>query len=85
MSHTVKLFERIVNHMLRTIVELGNTHFVSRGGRSTTGSTVDRLLLTTKLTPPNSAADKGHFLVVTPPHLRTSYNLFFLADGCIGN
>ena len=44
MSHTVKLFERIVNHMLRTIVELGNTHFVSGGGRSTTGSTVDRPL-----------------------------------------
>ena len=33
----------------------------------------------------NSAADKGHFLVVTPPHLRTSYNLFFLEDGCIGS
>ena len=31
MSHTVKLFERIVNHMLRTIVELGNTHFVYLG------------------------------------------------------
>ena len=53
MSHTVKLFERIVNHMLRTIVELGNTHFVSRGGRSTTGSTVDRPLLNTKLMLPN--------------------------------
>ena len=36
MSHTVKLFERIVNHTLRTIVELGNTHFVFRRGRSTT-------------------------------------------------
>ena len=32
-----------------------------------------------------SAADKGHFLVVTPPHLRTSYNLFLLEDGCIGS
>ena len=32
MSHTVKLFERITNHMLRTIVELGNIH---RRGRST--------------------------------------------------
>ena len=32
-----------------------------------------------------SAADKGHFLVVTPPHLRTSYNLFFLEDGCIAS
>ena len=32
----------------------------------------------------HSAADKGHFLVVTPPHLRTSYNVFFLEDGCIG-
>ena len=44
---------RIVNHMLRTIVELGNTHFVFRGGRSTTGSTVDRPLLNTKLMLPN--------------------------------
>ena len=34
MSHTVKLFERIINHMLRTIVELGNIHFVLRRGRS---------------------------------------------------
>ena len=32
-----------------------------------------------------SAADKGHFLVVTPPHLRTSYNLFFLEYGCIAS
>ena len=32
-----------------------------------------------------SAADKGHFLVVTPPHPRTSYSLFFLEDGCIGS
>ena len=22
---------------------------------------------------------------VTPPHLRTSYNLFFLEEGCIGS
>ena len=35
MSHTVKLFERIINHMLRTIVELGNINFVFRRGRST--------------------------------------------------
>ena len=35
MSHTVKLFERIINHMLRTIVELGNIHSVFRRGRST--------------------------------------------------
>ena len=34
MSHTVKLFERIANHMVRTIVDLGN---VFRRGRSTTG------------------------------------------------
>ena len=34
---------------------------------------------------PYSAADKGHFLVVTPPHLRTSYNLFFLEYGCIAS
>ena len=32
-----------------------------------------------------SAADRGHFLVVTPPHRRTSYNLFFLEGGCIGS
>ena len=51
--HTVKLFERIINHMLRTIVELGNIHFVFRGGRSTTGSTVDRPLLNTKWMLPN--------------------------------
>ena len=35
MSHTVKLFERIINHMLRTIVDLGNIHSVFRRGRST--------------------------------------------------
>ena len=35
MPHTVKLFELIINHMLRTIVELGNIHFVFRRGRST--------------------------------------------------
>ena len=35
MSHTVKLFKRIINHMLRTIVELGNINFVFRRGRST--------------------------------------------------
>ena len=35
MSHTVKLFELIINHMLRTIVELGNIPFVFRRGRST--------------------------------------------------
>ena len=28
-----------------------------------------------------SAADRGHFFVVTPPHLKTRYNLFFLEDG----
>ena len=53
MSHTVNLFERIVNHMLITIVELGNSHFVFRGGRSTKGSTVDRPLLNTKWMLPN--------------------------------
>ena len=42
MSHTVKLFERIINHMLRTIVELGNIHFVFRRGRSTVDPVVDR-------------------------------------------
>ena len=34
MSHTVNLFERIINHRLRTIVELGNIHFVFRRGKS---------------------------------------------------
>ena len=53
MSHTVKLFERIVNLMIRTIVELGNTHFVFRRGLSTTGSTVERPLLNTKWMLPN--------------------------------
>ena len=28
MSHTVKLLERIINHMLGTIVQLGNIQFV---------------------------------------------------------
>ena len=32
-----------------------------------------------------SAAVLGHFLVITPLHLRTSYNLFFLEEGCIGS
>ena len=34
MSHALKLFELIINHRLRTIVELGNSHFVFRRGRS---------------------------------------------------
>ena len=51
--HREAIFERIVNHMLRTIVELGNNNFVFRGGRSTTGSTVDRPLLNTKWMLPN--------------------------------
>ena len=52
-SHTVNLFERMINHMLRTIVHLGNTNFVFRRGRSTTGSIVDRPLLNTKWVLPN--------------------------------
>ena len=32
MSHTLKVFERIINHRLRNIVELGNIHFVFRRG-----------------------------------------------------
>ena len=40
--------------MLRIIVQLGNSHFVFRRGRSTTGSTVDRPLLNTKWVLPNS-------------------------------
>ena len=54
MSHTVKLFERIINHMLRTIVQLGNIHFVFRKGRSTVDPVVDRPLLNTKWVLPNS-------------------------------
>ena len=54
MSHTVKLFERIINHMLRTIVQLGNIHFVFRRGRSTVDRVVDRPLLNTKWMLPNS-------------------------------
>ena len=48
MSHTVKLFEQIVNHMLRTIVQLGNIHFVFRRGQSIMDPVVDRPLLNTK-------------------------------------
>ena len=54
MSHTVKLFERIINHMLRTIVQLGNIHFVFRRGRSTVDPVVDRPLLNRKWMLPNS-------------------------------
>ena len=54
MSHTVKLFERIINHTLRTIVQLGNIHFVFRGGRSTVDRVVDHPLLNTKWMLPNS-------------------------------
>ena len=38
MSHTVTLFERIINHMLRTIVQLGSIYFAFRRGRSTMGT-----------------------------------------------
>ena len=34
---------------------------------------------------PHSAAVLGHFLIVTPTHLRTSYNLFCLEGGCLGS
>ena len=54
MSHTVKLFERVINHMLRTIVELGNIHFVFWRGRSTVDPVVDRPPLNTKWMLPNS-------------------------------
>ena len=53
MSHTVKLFERIINHMLRNIVELGNIHFVFRRGRSNVDPVVYRPLLNTKWMLPN--------------------------------
>ena len=54
MCHTVKLFERIINHMLRNIVQLGNIHFVFMRGRSTVDHVVDRPLLNTKWVLPNS-------------------------------
>ena len=54
MSHTVKLLERIINHMLRTIVQFGNIHFVFRKGRSTVDPVVDCPLLNTKWVLPNS-------------------------------
>ena len=54
MSHTLNMFERIINHMLRTIVQLGNIHFVFRRGLSTFDPVVDRALLNTKLVLPNS-------------------------------
>ncbi len=64
MSHTVKLFERIVNHTLRTIVELGNTHFVFRRGRSTMDPVVDRPLLNTKWMLPNSTIVLSMWLTI---------------------
>ena len=33
-SHLKAIYERIINHRLRTIVELCNSHFVFRRGRS---------------------------------------------------
>ena len=54
MSHIVKLFERIINHMLRTIVQLGNINFVFMRGRSTVDPLVDRPPLNTKWVLPNS-------------------------------
>ena len=54
MSHTMKLFEMIISHMLRTIVQLGNINFVLRGGRSTVDPVVDRPPLNTKWVLPNS-------------------------------
>ena len=37
-ANVVTLFERIINHMLRSIVQLGNINFVFRRGRSTVDS-----------------------------------------------
>ena len=54
MSHTVKLFEWIINHMLRNIVQLGIILFIFRRGRSTVDPVVDRPLLNTKWVLPNS-------------------------------
>ena len=48
MSHTVKLFAWIVNHMLKIIIQLGIILFVFRRERSTMDPVVDRPLLNTK-------------------------------------
>ena len=48
MSHTVKLFAWIVNHMLQIIIQLGIILFVFRRERSTMDPVVDRPLLNTK-------------------------------------
>ena len=53
MYHTVKLFERIINHMLRTIVQLGNIQLVFRRGRSILDLVVDCPLLNRKWMLPN--------------------------------
>ena len=48
MSHTVKLFAWIVNHMLKLIIQLGIILFVFRRERSTMDPVVDRHLLNAK-------------------------------------
>ena len=54
--HRLKLFERIYSKPhAKNYCRVGQHPFrIHRGGRSTTGSTVDRLLLTTKWMLPNS-------------------------------
>ena len=50
--------------MLRTIVQLGNIHFVFRRGRSTMDPVVDRLLLNTKWVLPNSTIVVSMWLTI---------------------
>ena len=74
MSHTVKLFERIINHMLRTIVELGNIHFVFRRGRST----MDPALRT--LTHPSGISVIG--MVLHIKYMETSLSADVMCKSC---
>ena len=78
MSATVKLFERIVNHMLRTIVESGNTHFVFRRGRFTTGSTVDHPLLNTKWMLPNCTIVLSMWFIIIHSNSFTVWDISFI-------
>ena len=80
MSATVKLFERIVNHMLRTIVESGNTHFVFRRGRFTTGSTVDHPLLNTKWMLPNCTIVLSMWFIIIHSNSFTVWDISFILN-----
>ena len=48
-----------IDHMLRTIVQLGNIHFIFRRGLSTLDPVVDRALLNTKWVLTNSTIDSS--------------------------